>query len=234
VHAAASFCLVLQGGFAHTHRGETVSCEPMSLLFYRPGEPHAESFRAAGARCFIIELSSSWLARLSELDRGEHRSGSLVPGPSSDLAWRAYREMREPDPFAPLVIEGLTLELLGAVLRHDASSLRPAPRSIADRARELIDAEAPHSISLAQVAATLGLHPVHMAHAFRRVHGCSVGQYVRRRRLERACRQIATTRAPLAEVAADAGFYDQSHMTREFRRALRTTPARYRAAVTGR
>jgi AraC family transcriptional regulator len=235
VHAAASFCLVLHGGFAHTHRGETVSCEPMSLLFYRPGEPHAESFRAAGARCFIIELSSSWLARLSELDRGERRSSSLVPGPSSDLAWRAYRELREPDPFAPVIIEGLTLELLGAVLRHDVSSARGTRQSTAmDRARELIDAEVPSSISLAKVAASLGLHPVHVAHAFRRAHGCSVGQYVRRRRLERACRQLASSRASLAEIAADAGFYDQSHMTREFRRALHTTPARYRAAVTGR
>lgn len=235
VHAAASFCLVLQGAFAHTHRGETLSCEPRSLLFYRPGEPHAESFRAQGASCFILELSAPWLARLSELDRGDCRSASLVPGPASNLAWRVYQELREPDPFAPLIIEGLALELLGEVLRHTTPSRHRTRRPTdMDRARELIDGAVPGSITLTKVAAVLGMHPVHVAHSFRRAHGCSVGQYARRLRLEQACRRLATSGAPLGEVAADSGFYDQSHMTREFRRALRTTPARYRAAVRGR
>jgi len=103
-----------------------------------------------------------------------------------------------------------------------------------DRARELIEGAAPGAITLTTVAAALGMHPVHVASAFRRAHGCSVGQYARRLRLEQACRRLATSGATLGEVAADSGFYDQSHMTREFRRTLRTTPARYRATVRGR
>ena len=231
VHAAASFCLVLEGRFMHTYRDETLRCEPRSLLFYQPGEPHAELFHAQGARCFIIELSAPWLARLSELDRAGCRSRSMVPGPASNLAWRAYRELRDPDALAPLMVEGLTLELLGEVLRHEARSLPGTRPTSMDRARELIESGAPSSVSLATIAGALGMHPVHVAHAFRRAHGCSVGQYARRLRLDRACRLLATTRATLGEIAVDSGFYDQSHMTREFRRALRTTPARYRAAV---
>jgi AraC family transcriptional regulator len=231
VHAAASFCLVLQGRFTHTYRDESVHCEHRSLLFYRPGEPHAESFHDQGARCFIIELSAPWLARLSELDSGGP-SRSMVPGPAPNLAWRIYQELREPDPFAPLIVEGLTLELLGEVLRSDTSSLPGARRTRSmDRARALIESAAPGLTSLSAIAAELGMHPVHVAHAFRRAHGCSVGQYARRLRLERACSRLATTRDALGEVAVDSGFYDQSHMNREFRRALRTTPARYRAAV---
>jgi AraC family transcriptional regulator len=235
VHEAASFCLVLQGRFTHTHRGESLRCEPRSLLFYRAEEPHAEAFEAGGARCFIIELSAPWQARLSELDGGRSRSGCLMRGPATNLAWRAYRELREPDSFASLFIEGLTLELVGEVLRQGGSLPAGARGSTAmDRARELIDSAAPGTASLAGIAAVLGMHPVHVAQAFRRAHGCSVGQYARRLRLDRACRRLATSRDPLTEIAIEAGFCDQSHMTREFRRALGTTPARYRAAVVGR
>ena len=231
VHAAASFCLVLQGRFTHAYRDETLRCEPRSLLFYRADEPHSETFQADGARCFIIELSAPWQARLSELDRGRSRPGSLLRGPATNLAWRAYQEMRDPDSFTPLIIEGLTLELLGEAQRHDASPAYGALRSTAmDRARELIETAVPATTSLSTIAAALGMHPVHVAHAFRRAHGCSVGQYLRRLRLDRACHRLATSRDPLAEIAVGAGYCDQSHMTREFRRALRTTPARYRAA----
>jgi AraC family transcriptional regulator len=234
VHATASFCLVLHGRFLQTHREESLLCEPHSLLFYRPGEPHAEQFHAVGARCFILELSSSWLDRFSELDEHADSSGSLVTGRATDLARRAYQEFREPDPHAPLMVEGLTLELLAEVLRQGSTSLAPPRPGSMERARDLIEAAQPGSISLARIAAELGLHPVHVAHQFRRTYGCSVCQYARQLRLELACRRIARSREPLAEIAVESGFYDQSHMTREFRRTLKTTPARYRETVRAR
>jgi len=234
VHAAASFCLVLQGRFVHFYRGKTERCEPRSLLFYRPGEPHAERFLASGARCFILELSEAWLARLSELEDGGGRSHPVTSPEASNLAWRVFREMREPDGFTALVIEGLALELMGETLRHSRLARREAlPPTAMECVRDMIHAAAPGPVSLGAIGATLGLHPVHVANAFRRRYGCSVGQYARRLRVDLACRRLASSREPLRDIAVEAGFYDQSHMTREFRRILHTTPARYRTAVGG-
>ena len=54
------------------------------------------------------------------------------------------------------------------------------------------------------------------------------GEYVRRQRIALACRSLAESDMPLADVAIEAGFADQSHFTRTFKRQLGVTPAAYR------
>jgi AraC family transcriptional regulator len=65
---------------------------------------------------------------------------------------------------------------------------------------------------------------------FRKFYRCSVGEYVRRLRLELAARELACTEKPLAQVAAECGFYDQSHFTHAFKRRFRMTPMTFRVA----
>jgi AraC family transcriptional regulator len=86
--------------------------------------------------------------------------------------------------------------------------------------------------SLAELAAGASVHPNHLAAAFRRHFGDTVGGFVRRRRVELACRMLTATRTPLAEVALRTGFADQSHFTRTFRRLVGVTPAAYRRSKT--
>jgi AraC-like DNA-binding protein len=75
------------------------------------------------------------------------------------------------------------------------------------------------------------LHPVYLARSFRERYGVSIGEYLRRVRLDWAAAQLAATETSLAVLAADAGFADQSHFTRAFKRHAGLTPARYRRAV---
>jgi AraC family transcriptional regulator len=63
---------------------------------------------------------------------------------------------------------------------------------------------------------------------FRQQYGCTVGDYVRKLRLDFASRQLATSSASLAAIALAAGFADQSHFTKAFRRASGMTPAEWR------
>jgi len=72
--------------------------------------------------------------------------------------------------------------------------------------------------------------PYHFARLFRRTVGVPPHQYVLRRRVERAKELLLTGRLGLSEVALAAGFSDQSHLTRVFRRAVGLTPARFRRA----
>ena len=62
------------------------------------------------------------------------------------------------------------------------------------------------------------VHPVHLAQTFRKFYRCTIGDYVRSLRIEFACRQLAATKMPLSEIALLAGFADQSHFTRTFRK----------------
>ena len=79
-----------------------------------------------------------------------------------------------------------------------------------------------------ELAQTVGVHPTYLARAFRAQYGLSVGEYGRRLRLAWAAAELARGDTPLAEIAASAGFADQSHFTRVFKTHLGSTPARYR------
>ncbi|HEX8153260.1 MAG TPA: AraC family transcriptional regulator [Thermoanaerobaculia bacterium] len=94
--------------------------------------------------------------------------------------------------------------------------------------REYVHAHAGGRVTLEELAAVAGVHPASVVRAFRTHLGSSPGDYVRRLRIEHACRALKSTRRPIAEIALDAGFFDQSHFTAAFRRYVGVTPARYR------
>jgi AraC family transcriptional regulator len=74
------------------------------------------------------------------------------------------------------------------------------------------------------------VHPAHLARAFRQHFRVPLGSYVRRLRLDWAASRLADSAESLANVAVAAGFADQSHLTRAFKRHTGHTPGAYRQA----
>jgi AraC family transcriptional regulator len=100
-----------------------------------------------------------------------------------------------------------------------------------EQARERIHADLAARPSLTGLAESVGVHPVTLARAFRRAFGCTVGEYVRTLRIERATRQLAETDLPLAVIALAEGFSDQSHFSNLFRQHNGLSPFQFRRAV---
>jgi AraC family transcriptional regulator len=150
------------------------------------------------------------------------------------LARRLTGELTARDRLAPLVIEGLALELIATAARGAEARVRPAacPGWIR-RARERLHDAPADGVSISAIAADVGVHPVHLARMFRACYGASPGAYARRVRLDRAAERLAATDAPLAAIAADAGFADQSHFTRAFRQHTGLPPGAYRRRMRG-
>jgi AraC family transcriptional regulator len=137
-------------------------------------------------------------------------------------------EIDAPDPVTPLALEAYCLELL--VLTARRSSVRRKSPQWLSRVIDYLHAHAREHITLSEIAAAAGVHPAHLTREFRRHHGTSVGSYVRRLRLAWAADRLARSGQPLAEIAADAGFADQSHFTRAFRGYSGRTPRAFRDA----
>jgi AraC family transcriptional regulator len=179
----------------------------------------------------VLELTSGRLAELREQLRLFDDVRSVASGPAGHLAVRAVAELAEPDTLSPIVLEGLALDIVGTAARatsrvaHRAAD-RPAAAWLA-RAREILH-ESPADVTLSSLAAAVGLHPVYVARAFRARYGCAVGEYARWLRVERAARELAAGTRSLATIAARAGFADQSHFSRVFRRHVGLSPAAYR------
>ena len=130
-----------------------------------------------------------------------------------------------------LMIEGVLLQLLVEASRKSSEVGLALPPRWFKRVCEILHARFTEPLTLNLLASAVDLHPVYLASAFRRYGGCGVGEYLRRLRVEEACRRLAATSEPLAEIALSAGFSDQSHLTRHFKNQLSMTPAAYRKIV---
>ncbi|MET9959901.1 AraC family transcriptional regulator [Streptomyces sp. NPDC006326] len=129
------------------------------------------------------------------------------------------------------------LALIGERLRrHLRPGLRPGPaaggplpdRGVARSLRDLLDARLVEGIALEEAACLIHAHPAHLVRAFSSAFGIAPHQYVVSRRVDLA-RALLLDGQPPREVATATGFYDQSHLTRHFKRLIGTTPGRYAA-----
>src|SRR6266404_4310803 len=217
-HERGYFCLILQGAYFENYSRRARVCEPMMLVFHPPGERHCEAFDREPVVSFNVELGAEWLCRLRELGGTFDQPIEFHGGKIAALGLRLFQEFAHVDIDSDLSIESITLEILAAYLSKQPGSANSVKPDWLRQASEYLDACLDESLSLRSVASRVGVHPVYFATMFRRFYGCSVGEYVRRRRIEYARRMLANPEIPLAQIALDAGFADQSHFTRTYRR----------------
>jgi AraC family transcriptional regulator len=218
-HENVTLVFVMTGGFVERQGSRSIECGPASVVVRPPSMEHDNVFVAAGGRCFNIEVPFEFVAGRSLPSIDCHA------GPAVWAACRMLVAAHRDAEIDPLAIESQVADLVDALCT--TVSAKPSTRmsrvacALADRFAE--------PWSLAALAHEAQLHPMHFARVFREAHGESVGTYVHRLRVEYAARQLARTSIPIAEIATDAGFADQAHLTRVFRRRTGATPARFRA-----
>ena len=99
------------------------------------------------------------------------------------------------------------------------------------RVRDYIEAHLEDNLSLTVLADIACLSPYHFSRSFKQAVGVGPQRYVMQRRIERAKTLMRRSNQPLAVIAQEVGFADQSHLTSLFRRETGMTPGRYRAAL---
>jgi AraC family transcriptional regulator len=227
-HTYAFFCLVLEGRCTASWDRRKCTGEPWTLEINPAGLAHANQWHDSGGRVLLVEFAPPWLERLQGRTSVLDRPAVYEGGPLVWLAKRLFEEWRRNDDVAPLAVEGLVLELLAECSRSHVETPHTQPPRWLDQVRELLHERFSENLSLGEVAAAAGISADHLARSFRQCHGCTVGEHVRRLRVEFACRQLAASERPLVEIALDAGFTDQSHFTKTFKRLMGVTPAVFR------
>ena len=221
---------VLEGAFEKTFVGSTRQFAAGSAFTMPPGAFHTTRFGHRPSRVVVLhpvhgEASAIPWERLL----GAFRE---TAEPMLGRAWRLAGELRARDDAWAIAAEGLCLELVAGFLRIQqgpgkGNGSPPWLEPVRERLHERVG----RCPSLGELAALAKVHPVHLARRFREHHGVSVGEYVRRLRLDWAAAKLAGSETPIAVLAAQAGFADQSHFTRAFKRHTGLTPARYRRAL---
>lgn len=227
-HEADCLGLPVSGRYLERIRGRETEHGLGDILYCPAGETHSQYFAPGGMTKLLLTPtaeSRDYLARHLRLaDAPFRRADMLIP-----VALRLAREMRAPDPHSGLIADGLGFEILGQFARASARTARPA-RWLAS-ARDYVRAHACGPLSLAAVARHVGREPGELSRSYRRLFGRSVGEDARAIRLRAAARLLSGSRQPIAEIAAECGFFDQAHLTRAFKAAYGTTPGAWRAAA---
>jgi len=228
-HEYACATIVLRGGLTERVAGRRFELGRESFLVRPAAEPHDNRYGHDGAECVLVGAAPSWVAEDAVARSVFSRPGIAAAPTLIGVARRIQRELRVGDRAALLAIEGLALELIASAARQlDDRVRRPAPRWLRE-VRDLLHEEPARVGRLNVLAERVGVHPVHLTRAFRQFYRCTPGEYLRQRRIDRACVELADTDRSIAEIAFDAGFASPSHFATAFRRSTGMAPSAYRA-----
>jgi len=228
-HEEAHFLFVINGLYITSARNVNHLSASRTLIFNPSGTTHRDRFHPKGGRFLTVSLKPETLSCPDGSMNLPDRPLGFSGGEASWLGAKLYREFKSEDEVSPIVMTGLALELVGHTLRSGAK-LDGFPPLWLQEARELVHDRFNETMTVSEIAHTVGVHPVYLVRAFRKHYQITIGEYFRKLRVEFACRQLSGTATPLSQVATAAGFYDQSHFTRTFRRLTGMTPTEYRVA----
>ena len=231
MHERAYVTLMLRGGFDERYGSRELCIRAGSMNFVPAGVPHVT--RSHGACLVRMEFPDALLAGAEHLGSILSQPQAIADLRSVSVARRVVAEVRLGEPGWRLVVQGLMMELLGQIARARAGSPGRSSSPWLRGVKERLDSDYTAGVSIAELARMVGVHPVHLARSFRSSYGCSVGEYVRRRRLTAAEELLVNSQLDLREVALRCGFADQSHFSKAFRRGAGVSPGHYRRAHRG-
>lgn len=126
-------------------------------------------------------------------------------------------------------IEESIIELL-ANLHYTPSSSTTPPLWL-QGVKERLEDEWETLLSVQTLAQWVDVHPVYLARIFRKFYHCSIKDFVRQTRVRKVIDLLGSTNIPLAQIAFDAGYADQSHFTRQFKVEMGMSPGAFRQLV---
>lgn len=235
--ASRGVVFVRRGCFVRRGQGRQAILDPTAAYCTNPGEeqrfdhPHTE-----GDDCTLIALEEQVVASLW----GDPMlpSEALVVTPELDLAHRGLLAgARRGDDEDQLVEQAIALVVAAVDQIDDRRSIagRPATlrarKALVDGAREALAADNGRR-SVVELATMLGVSPHHLSRLFRSATGTTIARHRMRLRARAALERLAEGERDLAQLAADTGFADQSHLCRVMRSETGLTPSVLRQALT--
>lgn len=217
--ACSRVSLVLHGAFSEEAAAGSARLAPGDVLFKSAAAAHEDRFSHSGAKLVSIVFGDDSF-ELSGAPAWRVRRDPAA----MRCAWTAFEAAAAND-------DGSVIAAASDLLAGDdeGAGMGQAPPWLT-RLKTALEEDTLASIDIAAEARAAGVHPAHASRLFRRRFGVSITDCAQAHSVRRALAHMAQPLA-LSQIAVAAGFYDQSHMTRVFRRMTGLTPGAHRALL---
>jgi AraC family transcriptional regulator len=225
VHEAAAMCVVLGGEMHEATDASESSYGAGNVIFKPSGVRHSNRFGPAGASILTIAMDDEVVDRLnaagfpaSDVFDSQARSVKYLSG-------CLISALRRRD---GLQCDAVALQLLAAVTTDRTAANTGSPDWLW-RIRAAIVRDTRGKFTIDRAARESGIESARIVEHLRRRYGLGFAAYTHQVKIEEALMiLLARPHVTLASVAAQLGFYDQSHFTRVFKRIVGITPSAFR------
>jgi AraC-like DNA-binding protein len=218
--------MVLRGGY----REDGLDYEIGTVAYHPVGDTHANQMSPTPTAELYLTFRDTWQEQYEEtlpaarIDSSQPQVYGLI--------LQAWRELFRLDDQSEAHFESLCIELLVAVGRRRGIDELGRPAWFL-RTLDYLEDEYTRALRLDALSRVSGVDPSHLVRTFRRHLGVTPAEYARNLRLGFASRELTTGHRPIAEIAQDAGYADQSHMGRAVRDRFGCTPSQLRKTAFG-
>ena len=237
IHEGFAIGIIEQGAEGFYYRGHNYVAAAGSVVVINPGEVHTGQATTENGWTYRMLYPEVALVQRAMVEvTGQ---STEIPDFPEPVIWDNYmaqliRQMHLTleDPSATILERESKFisTLVQLITRHATASinLRPAgeERQAVRRVRDYLEAHYAENVLLEQLAAITHLSPFHLLRAFRTETGLPPHAYLTQVRVERA-KALLVQGWPVAQVAVETGFADQSHLTKRFKGIVGVAPGQY-------
>lgn len=220
-HETAHLSFILNGGVIDKRKTAETERISTDLMFFRAGELHESIYKGFPVRNINIELESDFFIQnaINESDL----SDSIVKSSNAKFNMlKIYKEILADDEFSDNSIEMLLLGLI-----EDRNIYEKTRPHWIKTVSELLHDNWNKELSVQDLANIAKVHPKTISKYFPAYFVCTLGEYRRKIKIEKALALIKTSKLSLTEIAYECGFYDQSHFTATFKQLTGFLPRQF-------
>jgi AraC family transcriptional regulator len=237
-HQNPYFTFIIEGNMLEANKKESYQCGPGTLLFHNWQDAHYNIKPPGYTRGFHIETESSFFERY-DVPQNKVEGSLMLDSPVFKALFRQmFVSANINDSIRDIAIEESLINVFNILsgLKNYAGAGIPAWVKKVKEALHDINADA---LTWEGLSRTAGVHPVHLSRDFPRYFHTTVGDYLRKLRIEQAINLLRDNAISITTIAYQCGAYqcgfaDQSHFIRTFKTATGITPLQYRKNFSAR
>ena len=226
-HETLHVSYVLKGGNVEKRTTHDIERLPGIVTWYEAGELHRSTKTLAASKHINLEVEQAFLQQYA-IDVKPAGEAFLKSPDAAFIMLKILKELQVKDAFTKHSIHLLAINLLTTGRKQNNYAAMPQwlhtiYTLLHDRWNE--------NVTLRDLALAANVHPVTVSKYFPRYFGCTMGEYMRKIKIEKALVLVTSSYLPLTEISNECGFTDQSHFIRTFKQQTGFLPLQYRKYV---